>query len=215
MVTTTSRAQADGWHDVLVNAERTPGGAPLGELVIQRGDDVLGALIPLKVFVDDTAVVGLMPNRTVALQLAQGEHRVRAGRSLPVTVSVTAGSRTFVLASHPPLPGRWRLLISPVRATRPTVEVRSSHTVGPGPGEPTAVELHLNRRLASLISFDLASLVVLGCLFFVTGVTVAVLWREAGVLVLLPSAVALLGLVTAAVGIRVRRRAVGAPGRIA
>ncbi len=177
-----------------------------GELVVQRGDDVVGALMPLKVVVDDEPVAALLPNQMVRLRVSEGNHRVSAGRSHWATASVVAGGTVFVVAEHPPMPSRWRLVLDPVRATRPTVEVTSGPITAPGPGQATASQVWLEEWAPSFLSFNIWMTVGLGALMIVVGVAVAVLGRAEVALVVTGAAVAAIGLAIAAVGLWLRAR---------
>lgn len=186
----------------------TESSSPLGdgELVVQRGDDVVGALMPLEVVIDDEPVAALLPNQIVRLRVSEGDHRVRAGRSRWATASVGAGSTVFVVAEHPPMPSRWRLIFDPVRATRPTVRVTSGPVTAPGPGQAGASQVWLQGWAASFVSINIWMTVGLGTLLVAVGSAVAVLGRAEAASVVTGAAVTAIGFVTVAVGLRLRTR---------
>lgn len=177
-----------------------------GELVVQRGDDAVGALMPLKVVLDDAPVAALLPNQMVRLRVAEGDHRVRAGRSHWTTASVVAGGTVFVVAEHPPMPSRWRLVFDPARATRPTVRVTPGPITAPGPGQATASQVWLEEWAPSFLSFNIWTTVGLGALIIVVGVAVAVLGRAEAALIVTGAAITAIGLAIAAVGLWLRSR---------
>lgn len=179
----------------------------VGELVVQRGDDVVGALMPLKVVIDDEPVAALLPNQMVRVRVSEGDHRVRAGRSHWTTATVVAGGTVVVLAEHPPMPGRWRLVFDPVRATRPTVRVTPGTITAPGPGQATASQVWLDEWVSSFVSVKIWTTIGCGALMVVVGVAVAAIGRAEPALVVTGAAITAIGLAIAAVGLWLRMRA--------
>lgn len=169
-----------------------------GELVVQRGDDVIGVLVPLKVRVDDVVVGALLPNQWLAARVASGDHRVCAGRSRAAVVTVPAGGAAHVLAMHPPMPSRWAMTVAPFRSSRPTVTVVAGPVAGPGPGERTAAQTWLERWVPSAASGLLLGTIAFGWLLAVVGLLLAVLGRNELVL-----AVAGVTMMTAGFGVAV------------
>ncbi|MDO8120338.1 hypothetical protein Q6346_03305 [Isoptericola sp. b490] len=176
-----------------------------GDLVVQRSDDTMGVLVPLKIVVDDVQAGGLLPNQALGLRLAAGDHRVRAGRSQPLTVSVEAGGTVHVLAGHPPMPGYWRLLFDR-RATRPTLEVTSGPVAAAGPGELTTAQLWMRGWLPSFARFQVGLVVALGYLALVGGAVLAVFGRDESIVVAIGVAVGVLGAAAIAGGAWGRHR---------
>ena len=180
-----------------------------GDLVVQRGDDVVGALMPMKVIVDDETVAGLMPNQVIRVPLAAGDHRVRAGRSHPTMVTMLAGDTVFVLAEHPPMPSRWRLMFDSMRATRPTVRVTSGLAPTPGPGQVAASQAWLEDWAPSFVSTGIWLRVAVGAVLVVLGSALAIVGRAEPVAIAIGVVIAVAGFVTVTIGLwlqgRVRR----------
>lgn len=176
-----------------------------GDLVVQRSDDTMGVLVPLKIVIDDVHAGGLLPNQTLGLRLPAGDHRVRAGRSHPLTVRVGVGGTVHLVAGHPPVPGYWRLLFDR-RSTRPTLEVTSGPVAAPGPGEPTAAQLWLKGWLPSFARIQAGVALALGCLVLIGGVVLAVLGRDEPMIVGIGVTLSGVGVVAVTAGAWVHRR---------
>jgi len=177
-----------------------------GELAAHRGDDTVGVLVPLKVFVDGNAVARLMPNQTVTFRVSAGDHLVRAGRSRPINVPVPTDGTVHILAGHPPMPSYWRLVFTPFRATRPTVSVTSGPASVPHPGQRTAAQIEFHRQWSAFAPFAFRQLIVLGCFLVAAGGWLGVLGRAEVVLLVVASAIVLVGILTATAGVWLRRR---------
>ena len=172
---------------------------------MQRGDDTVGVLVPLKVTVDGAPAAGLMPNRSVVVPVSPGTHVVRAGRSRPELASVSGGERAYLLALHPPLPTWWRILFVP-SSMRPTVIVAPGPTTVSGPGVPTAGHLELERQVKSFAAFNAGLPILGGALLVVVAAVLAVVGRNAGVFLVIPGLLALLGVGGIATGVWLRKR---------
>jgi hypothetical protein len=180
-----------------------PAGA--AELVVQRGDDTVGVLVPLKVSVDGAPAGGLMPNRSVAVPVSPGTHVVRAGRSRSESVTVSGGERAYLLALHPPLPSWWRVLFVP-SSMHPTIVVVPGPATVPGAGVPTAGHLELERHTKSLAAFSAGMPILWGALMVVVAAVLAVIGRDAGLFLVIPGLLALLGVGGIATGAWLRKR---------
>ena len=189
-----------------MNSDSAPNVAGSGGFVAHRGDDTLGVLVPLKVFLDGDAVARLMPNQTVTLLVPAGDHLVRAGRSRPVNVSVPTDGTVHVLAGHAPMPNYWRMVFTPFRATRPTVSVISGAAPVPDLSERTAPQIELHRQWSAFAPFAVRQLIVLGCFLVAAGLWLGVLGRAEVITLVVASAIVLLGVLTAAAGVWLRRR---------
>ena len=172
---------------------------------MQRGDDTVGVLVPLKVTVDGAPAAGLMPNRSVVVPVSPGTHVVRAGRSRPELASVSGGERAYLLALHPPLPTWWRILFVP-SSMRPTVIVAPGPTTVSGPGVPTAGHLELERQVKSFAAFNAGLPILGGALLVVVAAVLAVVGRNAGVFLVIPGLLALLGVGGIATGVWLQKR---------
>lgn len=182
-----------------------------GELAVHRGDDTMGVLLPLKVLVDGNEVARLMLNQTVTLRVSAGDHLVRAGRSRPVNVPVPTDGTVHVLAGHPPMPSRWRLVFATFRATRPTVAVIPGPAAVPDPGQRMAAQIELHRQWSNFAPFAVRNLIRLGCFLVAAGGWIGVLGRAEVVTLVVASAIVLMGILTATAGVWLRRRVSGNP----
>ena len=194
-----------------MSSDSAPFVAGSGELAVHRGDDTMGVLLPLTVFVDGNAVERLMPNQVVTLRVSAGDHPVRAGRSRPVSVPVPADGTIHVLAGHPPTPRRWRLVFAPPRATRPTVAVIPGPAAVLDPGQRTAVRIELDRRWAAFVPFAVRDLIRTGCLLVAAGGWFGVDGRAEVAKLVVASVIVLLGILSVTAGVWLRRRARGSP----
>ena len=184
-----------------------------GELAMHRGDDTMGVFLPLKLLVDGNAVARLIPNQTVTLRVSAGDHLVRAGRSRPANVPVPPEGTIHVLAGHPPMPSRWRLMFTPFRATRPTVTVIPGPASVPDPSQRTAAQIELRRKSWASIPFAVRGFIRTGCFLVAAGGWFGVEGRAVVVNLVIASTAVLLGILSVTAGVWLRRRASGSPER--
>jgi hypothetical protein len=177
-----------------------------GKLAAHRGDDTLGVLVPLKVFVDGNVVARLMPNQAVTLQVSAGDHLVRAGRSRPVNVPVPTDGTVHVLAGHPPVPNYWRAAFTPFRGKRPTITVIPGPASVPDPSQRTAAQIEVERRLSAFIPFAVRNSIRTGCFLVAAGGWAGVDGRSEVVNIVIASTVVLLGVLFITTGVWLRRR---------
>lgn len=197
-----------GWHDDAVSDPDPAGPAqPSGELIVQRTDDTMGVLLPLKISVDGAGAAGLLPNQAVGLRLAPGTHLVRAWRSRVLAVDVTASATVHVSAGHPPMPSYWRLVLRPFSSTRPTLAVTSGAAAVPGPGEPTAAAVWLEGWIQSFVRFNVWLTIAFGCFLVIAGAALAAL-GGATPMVVMGALVVVVGLAVAGAGAWLRHRVV-------
>ena len=174
-------------------------------IVVQRGDDAVGVLVPLKVTIDGAPAARLMPNQFVVVPVSPGTHVVRAARSHPQSVSVSGGERVYILTMHPPAPTWWRGLFVP-SSRRPTVVVAAGPTTIPGPGVPTAGHLELEHQAKSFAARSAGLPILWGALLVVVAAVFAVVGRYAGPLLVIPGLLALVGVGVIAAGVWLRKR---------